>query len=363
MKPTKIYFFVGTTAELIKLAPVFRELRRRKRPFKVITSGQNNVNFDELRAFTGNIRAFYSFRLRPIKVRVSPLLGFIIWTVKAFYNYLLFFRHELKGSTKENTYFVVHGDTVSSLLGALIARKFGVTIIHIESGLRSFNFLEPFPEELSRYIVSKLADIHFCPNEWCRKNLAHVKGEKINTGQNTLIESFQFAMGQKSRRAWRRPYCVFVMHRQEHVIFGKKEAGKLLLHTLRNIPKGLRCVFLVHDLSVNFVDSLDREMRKSVTAPITKIRRLPYIDFMQLLAGAEFIVTDGGSNQEETYYMGKPCLLLRNNTERIEGLGENVVLGKSDLSTVSRFLSNYTTYRKPPVNITRRPSAIIADTL
>ncbi len=370
MTNKRIFMFVGTTAELIKLAPVIKELIKRKKPFKIITSGQNNVNFEEFSGFIGTVKAYYSFSQRPIKVPLSPVISFILWTIKAFYNYLLFFSHELKKANKENTYFIVHGDTVTSLLGALIARWFGVTLVHIESGLRSFNFLEPFPEEICRYIVSRMADIHFCPNDWCAGNLKSIGGEKINTGQNTLIESFRFASKQKSLHPFvkkvlgrKKRYCVFVMHRQEHVIFKMKESGKILLSALRMIPEGMTCVFLVHDLSVNFIDSLGDEMRRSVAAPIIKTRRLPYVDFMQLLKEAEFVVTDGGSNQEETYYTGKPCLLLRSNTERIEGLERNVMLSRSNKRNIKKFIKNYKDYIQEPVHISTPPSKIIVDYL
>lgn len=370
MRLKEIFIFIGTTAELIKLAPVIKELVKAGKPFKLITSGQNNVNFEELSSFTGKIKAYYSFSQRPIRVPLNPVLSFIIWSLKALYNYFLFFRHELKGATKENTYLIVHGDTVSSLLGGLVARLFGVTLVHVESGLRSFNFFEPFPEELCRYIVSFLADIHFCPNAWCKNNLKGVAGIKIDTQQNTLIESFWFAMGQKSKSPFvkwvykkKSPYCVFVMHRQEHVMFNKKQAGKILLHALQRIPKKMRCIFLVHDLSVNFIDSLTVEIRQMVKAEIIKTGRLPYIDFMHLFTNAAFIVTDGGSNQEETYYMGKPCLLLRNHTERIEGLNRNIILSRNSKSIITKFIKNYKVFFREPIHVSTSPSKIIVDHL
>lgn len=367
METTRIYFFVGTTAELIKLAPVIKELRSRRISFKVITSGQNVVRFDELKKFTGNVSAYYAFRQRPLKIQLPLLLGFMLWCIKALYNYYLFFRHELKDSRKQNTYFVVHGDTVSSLLGASIAKLFSVTLVHIESGLRSFNFFEPFPEEICRHFISRLADIHFCPNIWCVSNLKSIRGEKINTGENTLIETFWYAVKAKSDspfvkrvKKMKKKYCVLVAHRQEHVIFNKTKTEQMIKFVLHAIPQDVFCVYVVHDLSVPFAEAI---RAKTDRKRVLFTKTMPYVDYMNLLSGAEFMVTDGGSNQEEMYYMGKPCLLLRKNTERIEGLHRNVVLSKNKKSVVKRFLAHYHKYSQPTINDFLPPSKIICDYL
>ena len=97
-------------------------------------------------------------------------------------------------------------------------------------------------------------------------------------------------------------------------------------NVLNIAPKKLKCIFLVHDLSSGFFTLIKEAMSSEIAENIIHIPRLPYVDFMHLIKGAEFMVTDGGSNQEEMYYMGKPCLVLRNNTERIEGLKKNVIL-------------------------------------
>ncbi len=370
MKTKLIYFFIGTTAELIKLAPVIKEFRKRKQHFKVITSGQNVVKFSELTKYTGAVSVYYTFRQRPLKIRLPLLVGFLIWCIKALYNYYLFFRHELKNAGKDNTYFIVHGDTASSLLGAFVAKLFDVTLVHIESGLRSFNFFEPFPEEICRYIVSRLADIHFCPNAWSVRNLKSVKGEKINTGQNTLIETFWYAMKSRSNSTFvkriqrlKQKYCVVVTHRQEHVLFNKAKTEEMVTYVLTNTPCSMVCVFVVHDLSAPFIDALRVRMRKELFDRVIFTKIMPYVDYMHLLKDAEFMVTDGGSNQEEMYYMGKPCLLIRKNTERIEGLYRNVMLSKNKKGASKSFLINYRKYIRSAVLVPRAPSMIICDYL
>lgn len=356
---------MGTTAEYIKLAPIVREFKRRKISFKIITSGQTKVFFENLTGYTGKISPYMKFKEKG-KRSSLPLFGW--WTIRTFFSALFSLSKEFNGLNKDNSYFIVHGDTISSLMGSCIAKIYGLKLIHIESGLRSFNFMEPFPEEICRYIISFLADIHFCPNGWCKKNLKNAPGIKINTFNNTLIETYQFSRSAKKFpfhlgyiRKTGGKYFVMVVHRQEHVIFGKRETQKFISGILKSSDKNLKCIFIGHDTAkkfLKFVQGNPQWANRVIMVP-----RLPYLDFMKLLEQSEFIVTDGGSNQEEAYYMGKPCLALRKRTERIEGLKKNVVIGSEDRKIVNDFLKNYKTYRRRPVKTKQRPSEIIVDYL
>lgn len=366
MKRKKFYFFLGTTAEFIKLMPVILEFKNRNLDFKLITSGQNKILFKELSGYVGNIKVDISLKEKGEK---SSILGFALWGIKTFFASLVSLREEFKGLNKRNCYFIVHGDTVTSLLGALIAKFYRLNIVHIESGLRSFSFFEPFPEEISRYIVSRLADVHFCPNKWSMDNLKSVGGAKINTKQNTLLESFYWAAGERKPTAIKninREYFVLIIHRQEHVLFKKEKIKELMKYILENVDSKLSCVFIVHAISLNFLKEVEPELPEETKRNLNLIPRLPYPDFMQLIRNSEFLITDGGSNQEETYYMGKPCLLLRSRTERIEGLGENVVLSKYNKRVIKKFLDNYKSYKRNKIyrrNIEKPPSRIIVDFL
>lgn len=260
MRNKRIYLFIGTTAELIKLAPVIRELNARKIKFTIIASGQNDIRFDEFATQLGNVEILYP--VTP-KERESSLVFFFIWAVRTFFSLLVGMKGHFRGLDKSNSLFIVHGDTVSSLMGSLVAELYGLKLVHIESGLRSFNFFEPFPEEACRYIISRLADIHFCPNAWAVSNLKSVKGEKINTHQNTLIETFTSVIKTKSYHPLvlelqksKKRYFVLVVHRQEHVLFGKRQTTEILKYVLSTAPKSMQCIFLVHDLSADFIHAL-----------------------------------------------------------------------------------------------------------
>lgn len=366
MKRKKFYFFVGTTAEFIKLAPVIKEFKDREIDFKLITSGQNKILFEELSGYLGPIKADISLKEKSEK---PSILGFALWGIRTFFASLVLLGEEFKGLNKRNCYFIVHGDTVTSLLGSLVAKFYRLNLVHIESGLRSFNFFEPFPEEISRYIVSRLADVHFCPNKWSVDNLKSVAGAKINTKQNTLLESFWWAERKRKPAVIKKingEYFVLVIHRQEHVLFKKEKIKELMKYILENVEQRLSCVFITHAISLNFLKEVAPELPEEIKRNLNLIPRLPYSDFMRLIRNSEFVITDGGSNQEETYYMGKPCLLLRSRTERIEGLGKNVLLSKYNKRVIKEFINNYRRYNKNKIyrkNIKKTPSRIIVDYL
>jgi len=270
-------------------------------------------------------------------------------------------KKEFKGKNYKNCYFIVHGDPVSSLIGAIISKIYRLRLVHVESGLRSFNYLEPFPEEITRQIISKLADVHFAPNDWAVKNLSHVGGEKINTFQNTMLEDY-VSVPRRARK-YKSKYFVLIVHRQEHVIFEKEKSKELIEFIIKNVTNKMKCVFVTHATTNKFLEEVNFKIPPSIKDNVVFTSRLKYIDFVNLIRNSEFIITDGGSNQEEAYYAGLPCLLLRNYTERIEGLGENVVLSKGNKRTIKSFMASYKNYRKKEIPMVVKPSKIIVDYL
>ena len=358
-----MYFFIGTTAELIKMSPVIKELRKRKMDFKLIASGQNEILFNEFTDYLGPLKPDISFKY---KSRKSSMTGFIVWAARTFFVGLFSLRKEFTGLDKKNKYLIVHGDTVSSVLGTLIASFYRLKIIHVESGLRSYNFFEPFPEEISRYIISRLAHVNFCPNSWCVNNLKGARGIKINTYHNTLIDIFGAAMKKIDKISLPIPlpkkYFVLVIHRQEHVIFDKGRTEEIFRYILKN-KKNLACVLIMHELTSDFLGFAGMKTNFFVKWGVIPMPRLSYFKFMKLINGAQYFITDGGSNQEEAFYLGKPCLLLRGCTERTEGLGKNVVLSKLDKNVIREFQKNYKKYQYDRIKPKISPAKIVVDYL
>ncbi len=357
-----IYFFIGTTAEFIKLSPIFKELQQRKIPFKLITSGQNHINFDSLSGYIGNFKPDIAFKE---KVNKSSIIYFLIWATRIFFKSLISLRKEFKGKDKKNTYFIIFGDPVSTTIGAIIAKIYGLTLIHIESGDLSTNLMEPFPEEICRNINIRLADILFPPNSWAENNLKHIKKIKINTQYNTLLEVFWWVMNNKRSTSYKVPskkYYILILHRQEHILFKKNWSKDILEFVINNANQNLDCLLFNHPLTVEIIKSL--EVNTSIPKNKIKITPLlPYPDFLTLLEHAEFIATDGATNQLEAYLMGKPCLILRDYTEQFEGLEKNVVLCKSNKEIIKNFLLHYKNYQSKPIHSEVSPSKIIVDYL
>ena len=364
MKRKRIYFFIGTPAEYIKIAPVIRELKNRKINFKTITSGQSKILFDELKDYTGEVKVDIAFNVETHKLSIPH---FLVWTIRTFLICLYSLRKELSGLDKNNNYLIVHGDTVSSLMGAIIAKIYRVQLVHIESGLRSFSFFEPFPEEINRFIISHLADIRFCQNESALNNVKNLKGININTKQNTLIESFWWAIKRKTKmnsfEKFKRYYVLYI-RRQDHIFFKKEWLVKTLEFIVTNANKNLNCIFVLHPLASVFLSpEKNANLYHLLGKRLFLVSILPYADFMKLMYNSEFAVTDGCTNQEEVYYMGLPFLALRNRTERTEGLGQNVVISKGKKNVIKSFFKNYKKYKRKPVAIRERPSKIIVDYL
>lgn len=359
----RIYFFIGTTAELIKLAPVIKELEESKINFKIVASNQNRLHFKELKHIIKKSKADYTFKIKSFSWPKNIYLRFIVWIFKSFGNFYLYFKNEFK-SDKNNVLFIVHGDTITSAIGAIVAKLCRVKLLHIESGLRSYNFLEPFPEEINRFIISYLADIHFCPNSWAVNNLKWTRGVKINIQYNTVLETLGHTLKIKSRDDYKillgnKKYFVLVVHRQEHTLFNKSITKELLKIFSDHANKNLRCVLILHMLTKNFLIEGELMGILKKNKNIIMLPRLSYVEFVNLLDGSEFIATDGGSNQEEAYYLGKPCLLLRKRTERIEGLGKNAVLTKNSKKAINNFLRNYKKHERKKVDIKTSPSKIV----
>ncbi len=355
-----IYIFSGTTAEVIKLAPVIKEFQRRKIEFKMITSGQTRIRFEDLVGYIGKIKIFKSF---PEKENKSSLLSFVKWFVNTFYLTMITLRSEFRGLNKENSYFIVHGDTVSSLIGAVVASIYRLKIVHIESGLRSYNFFEPFPEEICRFIIIHLADILFAPNSWAKENLRNLRGTIINTEHNTVAESVRWALSSKSKinPIVRGKYYILTMHRQEHIVFRGEWTKGMIEFVINNSPSNLKCVLVMHHWTKNVLQKLN--LSKNIWKRVKVVERLPYIEFINLINNSQYYAGDGCSNQEEAYYMGKPYLALRNLTERIEGLDRNVLIGYDNRETIKSFLNNYEKYNYGAIYPKTSPSKIIVNYL
>jgi hypothetical protein len=191
--------------------------------------------------------------------------------------------------------------------------------------------------------------------------------EKIK--QSALVSVFQWAMKKKPSKSLLRiqkqfkKYYILIMHRQEHVFFRKDWTKEVLRYVIQNTPPHVTCIMFDHPLSNAIVSSIQETLTKKQRDNIKALSMLSYSDFLHLVEKSEFVASDSATNQYETFLLGKPYLSLRERTEQIEGLGENVVLAKGNKIVMKNFLKNYSSFCRKKVNIRKRPSSIIVDYL
>jgi UDP-N-acetylglucosamine 2-epimerase (non-hydrolysing) len=255
---------------------------------------------------------------------------------------------------------IVHGDTMTTVLGALMGRFLRVPVAHVEAGLRSGNWLNPFPEELNRHATSRLAEIHLAPNGWAADNLrtAGVGGRIVDIGGNTVIDALRDFGHATPTVAPREPYGVASLHRQE--LLGQPRLLRTTLELLAEAARARPLLFVDHPITAAAISGAGLD---ELLAGVQRIPRQPYRDFISLLRGSEFLITDSGGSQEECAALGLPCLIHRRATERLEGLGECVVLSNMDITVARGFLRDFASLRRAPLEHAGSPTARIVELL
>lgn len=319
-----IVYIIGTKAQYIKMAPVVLETISQRLPFRLVLTGQHNETFDDLQQ---------NFGLPPADLTLvegseaKDRVSFARWIWRS----LVAVRSpRAKQFWRQASVIVVHGDTASALLGAAIGWRHSRPVAHVEAGLRSFNYFHPFPEELIRVLVSCTATLHLCPDMVAAKNLQGARGECLVTDGNTLKDALRLALKAARPPAERRgrPYAVFSAHRQENLFNrGRLEA---LLGILRKLTGILDIKFVLHPVTRKRLEQLGLMDSLRQQSGLELVPRMDFFGFVGLIGGAAFVATDGGSNQEECAMLDIPCVLLRQATERPDGLDGNVLLGDLD---------------------------------
>ena len=221
---------------------------------------------------------------------------------------------------------LVYGDVNSTVAAALVCAKLGVRVGHVEAGLRSFD--RTMPEEINRLVTDQLADILFTPSEDGDINLQKegIAAEKIFRVGNVMIDSLvKLLPVARSRNFDGVPerYALVTLHRPANV--DDSRVLKSILQSLLEVSHDLTVVFPAHPRSRQRISEFGLK-----TDQLRLLDPLPYVDFLCLQSRAQVVITDSGGIQEETTYLGVPCLTLRENTERplTVTLGTNVLVGR-----------------------------------
>jgi UDP-N-acetylglucosamine 2-epimerase len=234
----------------------------------------------------------------------------------------------------------------------------------VESGLRSYDPFDPFPEELVRLVAMRFSDILYASSEWAFNNLCKMgyQNKTINVGYNTGMDAVRFAIKQvRGKNRPKQPYVVVTIHRLETIY--SRTRLKMIVKLIKRISRQQQVIFVLHEPTRQQLIKFDLLSSLSHSTSVEILPLVPYIEFVNLIAGANFIVTDGGSIQEECYYLNKPCMVMRSKTERIEGLGENVQLVEFNPIQIEFFLENYSSFKREEFKENISPSEIILDNL
>ncbi len=354
-----ITVILGTKAQLIKMVPIMRELMKRDIPYRFIHTGQHKETMDEMYSDFGVKKPDLQLYYGPDIVSVSQI---IVWFVRLIYLAVIN-RKKCFGEHRKGI-VLVHGDTLSTLVGAIMGRFAGVKVGHVESGLRSYSLLQPFPEELTRRLVFQISHILFCPGEWAVNNVINLRNKEIvNTGNNTMVDTISLSMKKEGESIVHieKPFVLVSLHRYEN-IFRKNQLEKIV-YLLEGVAKKHKLFFILHPPTENQLKKYGYYQRLLLNGHVELVSRMHHSVFLRYLKSAEFVITDGGSLQEEAAYLGIPCLLFREKTERKEGLTENVVLSKFDESVILEFADQYKTYQKNTDKAKISPSSIIIDSI
>ena len=338
----KVMTIFGTRPEAIKMAPLIKELEERKEIESVVcVTAQHREMLDQVLTIF-DIKPDYDLNIMKQGQTLSEITSRV----------LLGLEEVIK---KENPNIIlVHGDTTTTFAGALAAFYNGVDIGHVEAGLRTWDKYSPFPEEMNRQMVDRMTDMYFAPTSVSKNNLIDegIADEKIYVTGNTAID----AMSTTVKKDYSNPILDWV---------GDNRMLLLTAHRRENLGEPMRHIFKAIKRIVDEYDDVRvvypihknpkvREVAREVFGDMNKIKLiepLEVIDFHNFQNKSYIILSDSGGIQEEAPSLGKPVLVLRNTTERPEGISAGTLkLVGTDEDTIynetKKLLDNKFEYEK-----------------
>lgn len=320
----KISIIFGTRPEAIKLVPVILSLK--KNPLfevSVCITAQHRQMLDQVLEIF-DVTPDCDLNIMKQNQSLSELTGNCIIKLNEYVNS---FSPDL---------IIVQGDTTTAFAASLVAFYHRIRVGHVEAGLRTWNKYSPFPEELNRVLTTKIADLHFAPTELSKNNLLrdNIDQSKIFITGNTVIDTL------KSAREKVQDTKPFIPGIDQDIIY--KSNKKLILITghrrenfgesFNNICNAIsRLADIYSDIYFVYPVHLNPNVREPVfrilgcKPNVILIEPLSYLPFVSLMNRATLILTDSGGVQEEAPSLGKPVLVLRDNTERPEAVDAGTV--------------------------------------
>lgn len=322
----KVIAVFGTRPEAIKMCPLVSVLKERSSAFEVVVcvTGQHRQMLDSV---------LEVFHIRPdydLNIMKSGQTLFDITSAT-----MLGIKEVLEKELPDIV--LVHGDTTTSFAAAVASFYMGIPIGHVEAGLRTYNLKSPFPEEFNRQVVDIVSDYYFAPTETSRNNLLKEGKpyEKIFVTGNTGIDALRTTVKADFNHPvidWcaGHPLILVTAHRRENLGEPMHHMFRAIRRVLEEHP-GVRAVYPVH-LNPEVRKAADSEFRGCERMKL--IEPLDVLDFHNLLSRCHIVLTDSGGIQEEAPGLGKPVLVMRDTTERPEGVeaGTLKLVGTSEES-------------------------------
>ena len=289
----------GTRPEYIKIKPLLKEFSKQDIDYKLLLTGQHTdllssieEDVDRLEIIDGDSR---------LDSIVSSVMNN---------------NHIFDGVDA----VLVQGDTTSAFSIALAAFHRKIKIIHLEAGLRTYDMLNPYPEEFNRQVISRMSDINLCPTEESSINLKQERvGGKTYVVGNTVLDNIVDIETEYTNKV------VITMHRRENHELIPEWFRKL--DEIAKNNKHLEFILPIHP-------NPNVYKHKDLLHHVKVVKPMEYSEFIKLLASCKFVITDSGGLQEESSFFRKKCIVCRKTTERIEGMGVFAFLcmGVEDLS-------------------------------
>ncbi len=316
---------VGARPNFMKAAPVIAALKSRQMPQRLVHTGQHydramsEVFFEELEIPQPDANLGVGSGSHGVQTG----------------NLMIELEREFTESRPRAV--IVYGDVNSTIAAALVATKLGISVAHVEAGLRSFD--RTMPEEINRVLTDAISDVLYVTSA---EAMAHLANEGIDPNRmrfvgNTMIDTLlrlrpRFDSGKVlSSIGVAGEYAVVTLHRPANV--DSDDAARRLIDGLHRVADIVRVVLPLHPRGRDRLERLGLEEHPNLLI----IDPLPYLAFMSLVSAAKLVLTDSGGIQEETTVLGVPCLTLRENTERpiTISYGTNQLVGTDPNAIVS----------------------------
>lgn len=341
----KLMFVFGTRPEAIKMCPVIKKFKEEEEFNNIVCiTGQHKEMLEQvLKVF--HIIPDYNLSIMKEGQDLFDITAKILIKIK-----------EIIDRVKPDM-IIVHGDTTTALTAAIAGFYKKIPIAHVEAGLRTYNLNSPFPEEFNRHAISIITDLNFAPTDLAKKNLLNerIDDKKIFVTGNTAVDALRTTVKsdyEDKNLKWAADSKLLLVtaHRRENIGSPMRNMFRAIKRIVMN-RKNVKVIYPIH------MNPTVRKIAKEEFGNNNKIRLiepLDVIDFHNYMSKAFLILTDSGGIQEEAPSLGKPVLVMRETTERPEGVkaGTLKLVGVQEegiYSSINRLLNDSEEYKKMSV--------------